>query len=1280
MAVVGVDFGALHSKIGVARHRGIDIIVNEVSNRATPSLVSFGPKARAIGEPAKTLETSNFRNTVGSLKRLVGRTLQDPEIQQVEKKFTHVTLVDVGGTLGAQVNYLGEQRTFTVTQLVAMYFGKLRDIAANELKAGVTDIVIAVPGWYTDIQRRAVLDAAQIAGLNVLRLINDTTAVALGYGITKSDLPEAENPRHVVFVDVGHSSMSVSVVAFSKGQLAVKSTAYERHVALRDRIRRKYKIDVLSSPKAMFRLAAGCDKVKKVLSANAESPLNVESIMNDVDASGRLTREEYEKLIAPVLDRMTAPLEQALAESGLTLEQVDAVELIGGCTRIPAVRAKIQAVFAGKTLSTTLNQDEAAARGATFACAMLSPVFRVRDFSIHDITPYSIKVQWARQPDDEDTELVVFPHGNLIPSTKVLTFYRKEAFEIEAVYAEPETLPGGINPWVAKFTAKSVGPDENGDVSIVKVKTRLNAHGVMSFEAAYTEHVEEKEVEDSMQVDGEAPKKKRVVKKVDVPFVWGSTSLDTSIVEKYKEQEAQMHAADKLVMDTEERKNALEEYVYDTRGRLDERYAPYVQPQEKEKLLVALQEAEDWLYTEEGEDATKSAYVARLDALKVLGDPITFRYREAEERTKVVSQLRETLNNYMNQATSNDERFSHIDEKDKQTIVEKCATIQKWLEDQTVRQLERPKNVDPVLTSAEVLKKKDEIIYFATPILTKPKPKPKVEPTTPGTETPKSGTETPKKEAPAQENKDGPSEMDENDYDDEDEEMLEAEEDGSASEIEIDILNDDFKTSGKSLRKVYEVEHSSLSQSAVEELMKRDVDYISSVFGVDCPFAALLLRYMDWNKEKLIEKYMDNPVAVSAAAGVSPAEKSPEPSQSSSARLALSAARQPLIGPRRSTRRTPTEQAKSGKNKILERITPPVEEPQVFFCTSCWTTYITSKVRTEAESRISCMAEDCSLVAPDPFIRDALKDDAETWERFQELLVRQFVSCIPHLKFCPYPSCTPDCYMRCSSTHTFCFGCHIDSDHRPVVCGVAKMWLQKCRDDSETANWIKSNTKECSKCQSTIEKNGGCNHMTCKKCKYEFCWVCMGPWSEHGTAWYSCNRFDEKASVEARDMQSKSRASLERYLHYYNRWANHEQSAKLAVELYTKTEKKMEEMQMTSELTWIEVQFMKKGVDIVNKCRMTLKWTYAMAYFLEKGNEKELFEDNQRDLERAVEELSELIESPIEPETIPSLRQKVTDKTVYVQKRNEIMLEDTAKGYLEGRWKWNVAVEGFDSD
>lgn len=591
-------------------------------------------------------------------------------------------------------------------------------------------------------------------------------------------------------------------------------------------------------------------------------------------------------------------------------------------------------------------------------------------------------------------------------------------------------------------------------------------------------------------------------------------------------------------------------------------------------------------------------------------------------------------------------------------------------------------------------------------------------------------------------------------YDDED--MIDGTQD-DVSDVEMD---EDFKVNvigGK--RKAYEIEYESLSQSAVEKLMQQDIDHVCGILGVDASSAVLLLRHLSWNKERLIEKYMDNPTTMLVGAGIT----LPEPPSDNTAKPIRTNSSQPANRrTTRSTSRTFSNLLSPKKEKTTSPTTSPLSPVQApkyvvkqqqsqsqfvcpicyddspdliplsldcdhLFCSNCWSAYLSSKINDEAEHCIRCMAEACSLVAPDHFVQSILTSetnpDLNTWARFRELTIRHFVASSPGLKYCPHPGCTntvscpaaasksilstivptvscgargiissdPPKSQPSSQTkekessvlakeHKFCFGCPIDSDHQPVVCGVAKMWLQKCRDDSETANWIKSNTKECSNCQSTIEKNGGCNHMTCKKCKHEFCWVCMGPWSEHGTAWYSCNRYDEKGGVEARDAQSRSRASLERYLHYYNRWANHEQSAKLSVDVYLKTEKKMEDIQLTSSLTWIEVQFMKKAVEVVDRCRQTLKWTYAMAYYLTKGNEKELFEDNQRDLEKAVEDLSELLEGPIEPENIASLRQKVTDKTVYVQNRNEIVLEDTANGFLDGRWKWNVRVEGFEDE
>ncbi|WWD17682.1 hypothetical protein CI109_102123 [Kwoniella shandongensis] len=769
-SVVGIDLGNLSSKIGVARHRGIDIIVNEVSNRATPSLVSFTPRQRYIGESAKTAETSNFKNTVGSLKRLIGRSLNDPEVSEYEKKFLNAELVDVDGSIGVKVQYLGEPATFSYTQLVAAYLGKLRDNAAVELKQAVSDVVIAVPGWYTDVQRRAMLDAATIAGLNPLRLINDTTAVALGYGITKADLPEnAETPRHVVFIDVGHSNYSVSVAAFSKGQLTVKSTAYDRHFGGRDfdwalvqhfaeEFKTKYKVDVLSSPKAVFRLTTGCERLKKVLSANAEAPLNVESLMNDIDATSSLKREQFEQLTDHLLKRVVAPLESALAKAGLTVDQVDAIELVGGSTRVPAIKERIQAFFPGKTLGFTLNQDEAVARGATFACASLSPVFRVREFAVHDVTPYPIKVSWEKEAGnpDEDTELVVFPEANPIPSTKILTFYRQGPFELEAQYADPATLPKGTNPWLGKYTVKGVEKPTNGDLACVKVKARLNLHGIVNFEGAYVvEEVEKEEIVTTGEGEDKKEEKKMVKKiqrKGDLATVGQYTGLVKNVVDGWTEKEGQMHSEDKLVMETEDRKNALEEYVYEMRSKLEDRYAAYVQASEKSSLLTGLQEAEDWLYSEEGEDATKSAYVSKLDALKTTGDAIVLRWKESEDRPKAAAALRESLNLYLSQAQGGDEKFSHIEEADRTKVIEKCATIQQWLDDYLARQAEKPKNVNPVITSAEINKRREDVVYTCAAIMNKPKPRPKVTPT----ETPASGQQTPQQEPAKEEDTDGP--------------------------------------------------------------------------------------------------------------------------------------------------------------------------------------------------------------------------------------------------------------------------------------------------------------------------------------------------------------------------------------------------------------------------------------------------------------------------------------------------------------------------------------------
>lgn len=703
-----------------------------MSNRATPSLVSFTPKARAIGEGAKTLETSNFKNTVGSLKRLIGRTFQDPEVQSIESSFVGAQLADAGSEVGVKVSLAGEQQTFSATQLMAMYLGKLRDTASNEIGTKVSDVVISVPGWFTEVQRRAMLDASQIAGLNSLRVMNDLSATALGYGITKPELPEqGQAPRNVVFVDAGHSNFQVSVVAFNKGTLEVKGAAYDRNLGGRNfdkvlvdyfinEFKDKYKIDVNSNPKALFRLAAGCERLKKVLSANAIAPLSVENLMNDIDASSMLKREDFENASKDIISRVDAPLAEALKVAGLEPSQVDAVELVGGSSRIPAIKEKISSFFGGKTLSTTLNQDEAIVRGTTLACAMLSPVFRVREFSVNDINLYGIKATWelpSSLPEGEtdETEIEAFPSKNAIPSTKILTFYRKDPFDVQLVYSNPSALPNGINPWISKATIKDVTPDSNGNFSIVKVKVRLNLHGLGSVEGAYVvEEVEKEEQVPVEQAEGEQPKTetrkvKTLVKKKDLTVIGGVSGVNSQILSDYQEKEGQMHAHDKLILETEERKNALEEYVYDQRGKLDDRHAAYATPEEKEVFRKELNAAEDWLYSEEGEEAPKSAYVSRLEGLQKYGNPIVYRYKEQENLPKAASVLRQSTNDFLTKAQSGDERYSHLSQDDLQKVIDTAANAAKWLDDNMVKQSERMKTENPVISSEQVLKTAEEM-------------------------------------------------------------------------------------------------------------------------------------------------------------------------------------------------------------------------------------------------------------------------------------------------------------------------------------------------------------------------------------------------------------------------------------------------------------------------------------------------------------------------------------------------------------------------------------------
>ncbi|XP_043723280.1 heat shock 70 kDa protein 15-like isoform X2 [Telopea speciosissima] len=797
MSVVGFDFGNESCIVAVARQRGIDVVLNDESKRETPAIVCFGEKQRFIGTAGAASTMMNPKNSVSQIKRLIGRQFSDPELQLDLKAFPFTVTEGPDGYPLIHARYLGEARAFTPTQLLGMVLSNLKSIAEKNLNAAVVDCCIGIPVYFTDLQRRAVLDAATISGLHPLHLIHETTATALAYGIYKTDLPENDQ-LNVAFVDIGHASMQVCIAGFKKGQLKILSHAFDRSLGGRDfdevlfqhfaaKFKEELKMDVYQNARACLRLRAACEKLKKVLSANPVAPLNIECLMDDKDVRGIIKREEFEQLSVPILERVKVPLQKALAEAGLTVENVHSVEVVGSGSRVPAI-IRILTEFFEKEPRRTMNASECVARGCALQCAILSPTFKVREFQVNENFPSPIALSWkGSAPDSQigsanhQQSTIVFPKGNPLPSVKALTFYRSGTFTIDVHYADVSELQAP-----AKISTYTLGPFQSakGERAKLKVKARLNLHGIVSVESATL--LEEEEVEVpvvkepakegtkmetdeapadtaaesdvnmqnaqgstdasgvengapesgdkpvQMETDAkvEAPKKK--VKKTNVPvteFVYGG--MPPADVQKAVEKEFEMALQDRVMEETKDRKNAVEAYVYDMRNKLNDKLQEFVTSSEGEGLIAKLQEVEDWLY-EDGEDETKGVYVAKLEELKKLGDPIEEHYKDNLERGPAIEQLIYCINSFREAALSNDPKFDHIDIAEKQKVVNECVEAEAWLREKMQQQESLPKYSPPVLLSADVRRKAEAVDRFCRPIMMKPKP---AKPSTP-TETP----------------------------------------------------------------------------------------------------------------------------------------------------------------------------------------------------------------------------------------------------------------------------------------------------------------------------------------------------------------------------------------------------------------------------------------------------------------------------------------------------------------------------------------------------------------
>jgi heat shock 70kDa protein 4 len=857
MACAGIDFGSRRSVVAIARRGGVDICCNEVSNRATPSLVSFAGAQRFVGEAAVNYAAQNPTNTVGALQRLLGASFASPLTKREAERLGGPTLVPTpAGGVAVEVQYDdgsmatdeeskkgadGTQVTptvrFTFEALAGMLFASLMDIASAEYAAPVRDCVITVPSYYTEAQRRAVLAAATIGNVNVLRVLSEHAAVALSYGIFRTkELPDT-TPVKVAFVDMGDASTTVTIAAFTNARADILSVVSDSFLGGREfdylvanvfasQFKEKYKMDVMASPRPRARLLKEAEKIKRVLSANSETRLNIECLMNDVDVTGKMTREEFEQLSLPLIESLKQVCARAIAEANLAPgEKLLSVEIIGAATRIPAVKAAVEAQFEplGAQLKTTLNMDECVARGAALMSAILSPAFKVRDYAINDIAPYAIdaeKIPEGGQPE----VLSLIPKYQTIPCLKKMTFKAPGPVTIRLAYKNPSSVPQGETGTIAAYKIDApIDPDAK-----VRAKIRVTANGIIEMAGAQlSKEVETLEdvpavppvpasdeasaakstvagaatpvvgnqtgsaplatnvpvpmaedlpsatppVRDGSagadtatdcavpsvpmdDVDVAAPEGspltvpasatvpagspvagKRLVKKTqesDLPVVTvGGVGVALSLAEinAAVEVEAQMKASDLYIKERSEALNGLESYVYDLRSRIDESgdLKDFGPESVRVPLKAELDEAEEWIYSEDGDKASKSAFVARKESLVSKAAPMLTRKREHDERPVAVSALESTLEGYKQIAVPTADEYAHIEQTEKNKVLKCVEQSAVWLKAELAKQEKLGLDVDPVLTCSSIRAKRAEVDRVCGPIKKTPKPVPKVE-------------------------------------------------------------------------------------------------------------------------------------------------------------------------------------------------------------------------------------------------------------------------------------------------------------------------------------------------------------------------------------------------------------------------------------------------------------------------------------------------------------------------------------------------------------------------